>query len=45
MGSEEYAKVLTGTLSNVKVTNTVSDVFFALVIARVWRLREQWPQH
>ncbi|MGS0538885.1 putative type VI secretion system effector [Xanthomonas oryzae pv. oryzicola] len=28
MESEEYAKVLTGTLSNVKVTNTVSDVFF-----------------
>ncbi|OLK01374.1 hypothetical protein IXO222_04905, partial [Xanthomonas oryzae pv. oryzae] len=28
MESEEYAKVLTGTLSNVKVTNTLSDVFF-----------------
>ncbi|AKO04471.1 putative type VI secretion system effector [Xanthomonas oryzae pv. oryzicola] len=28
MESEEYAKVLTGTLTNVKVTNTVSDVFF-----------------
>ncbi len=28
MESEEYAKVLTGTLSNVKVANTVSDVFF-----------------
>ncbi|MGS0603019.1 putative type VI secretion system effector [Xanthomonas oryzae pv. oryzicola] len=28
MEDEEYAKVLTGILSNVKVTNTVSDVFF-----------------
>ncbi|MGY4882611.1 hypothetical protein EI541_16200 [Xanthomonas citri pv. eucalyptorum] len=28
MAQEEHAQVLTGTLSNVKVTNTVSDVFF-----------------
>lgn len=42
MGEQDFAKVLTGTLSNVNFTNTVAEVFFVQVTGKAWPQQASW---